>query len=109
MLWTHKKTELGDCFVDRAFIARHNVIYDSHGVEPNKFLRELMRRARFAANYRVVVCGAYAPWQTTMARAQSRGAAEGRAFDPGFFKKIYDTIYPAGELDEVHLHKFREE
>merc|ERR1711924_287201 len=59
MLRGYKVKEMTDAFVDRAFVAGYNVIYDTMGNEPNRFLRELMRRARSQHNYQVVVCGCY--------------------------------------------------
>ena len=44
MLWGHKVVEMTDAFVDRALTAGYNVVYDTMGNEPNRFLRELMRR-----------------------------------------------------------------
>jgi len=63
-LWGHKVLEMRDGnFVDRALLRGYHLVYDTMGNEPNKFLRELMRRARDLSGhqYRVVVCGCYAP------------------------------------------------
>ena len=46
MLWGYKIEEMTDSFVDRAFQEGYNVVYDTMGNEPNRFLRELMTRAR---------------------------------------------------------------
>ena len=54
------------------------MIYDTHGAEPNKFIKELVRRARACHAYRVLVVGAYAPLEATLARAAQR-AREARA------------------------------
>jgi hypothetical protein len=66
MLWQpFKKKEMTDAFVDRAFVAGYHVVYDTMGKEPDKFLRELMRRARGTNhNYQVFVCGCFAKAST---------------------------------------------
>ena len=51
--------EMTDAFVDRALLAGYHVVYDTMGNEPNKFMHELLRRARDLSghSWKVVVCG----------------------------------------------------
>ena len=107
MLWGHKVTQLSDeKFVDRALIRGYDCIYDTMGNEPNKFLRELMRRARSQHDYRVVVCGCYAPWETVRERGRDRAAKEGRHLDEAFAKVNFDVMFPDGQIDTTHHDKF---
>ena len=114
MLWGHKVVEMTDAFVDRALVGGYNVIYDTMGNEPNRFLRELMRRARSQHDYQVVVCGCYAPWPAVKERAGARATSEGRYLAEDFAKKEYDEMFPRaargslapGEADASHHERF---
>ncbi len=89
------------------------------GNEPNKFLRELMRRARTNHKYKVVVCGCYAPWDAVKQRCLRRATEEGRHAALGFVRKQHVTIFPGGGGEEsegaaaaistAHHDKFAEE
>ena len=94
---------MSDCFVDRALQGGYSVLYDTHGAEPHRFIRELLRRARTQHNYRVVVCGVYAPWSSAQERIEQRFKAEGRSTDEKMAKKTYDTIFPNGGLCYTHF------
>ena len=80
-----------------------------HSGEPNKFIKELIRRARSCHPYRVLVCGAFAPLEATRARADQRAREEGRHIADGFLRKMFSDIWPAGVLDTAHFDKFCEE
>ena len=74
MLWGYKVEELTDSFTDRAFVAGYNIVYDTMGHEPNRFLKSLIERARRChPDYKVVIVGAYAPWEECKARCLRRG------------------------------------
>lgn len=98
------------------------------GNEPNKFLRELMRRARSQHAYRVVVCGCFAPWASVEARCRSRATQEGRHAAIDFVRMQHNVIFPRdlaekvpkgatelpeplaeGKVDTTHHLKFTEE
>ena len=114
MLWGHKVTEMSEAsFVDRALIRGYDCIYDTMGNEPNRFLRELMRRARSQHDYRVVVCGCYAPWEAVQRRGRERAAKSGRHLDEAFARREFDNMFPkaaemaaAGRIDTTHHDKF---
>lgn len=114
VLWGRPGVPMNDCFVDRALVAGYNVVYDTMGNEPNKFLRELMRRARSQHDYRVVVCGVYAPWTIVHERSVHRATVEGRYIAEDFAKKEYRKMFPrweqlsAGEVDKTHHDRFAE-
>ena len=59
MLWQfQREDEMTDAFTDRAFRKGYNVIYDTMGNEPNRFLHELIKRARRNNHdYKVIVLG----------------------------------------------------
>jgi len=114
MLWGHKVTEMTDAFVDRALQAGYNCIYDTMGNEPNRFLRELMRRARSCHEYRVIVCGCFAPWEAVRERALGRATEAGRHLDEAFARAEYSKMFPRagelrpGEVDTTHHELFAE-
>mmetsp|Transcript_88638 Transcript_88638/g.275563 ORF Transcript_88638/g.275563 Transcript_88638/m.275563 type:complete len:353 (-) Transcript_88638:145-1203(-) len=130
MLWPHKSQEMTeDTLVDRALIKGYNVVYDTMGNEPNKFLRELLRRARSQHPYKAVVCGCFAPWAAVEARCISRATKEGRHAALPFVRKNHNLIFPRdlcerdekdpskeppeklkdGEIDTTHHYRFTEE
>ena len=112
MLWGHKVVEMTDAFVDRALVGGYNVIYDTMGDEPNRFLRELMRRARSQHDYQVVVCGSYVPWEDVVRRSEARVSTEGRCLDVDLARLKFDRMFPmaaglaAGDVDESHHERF---
>ena len=117
MIWGHKVVEMTDAFTDRALKEGYNVVYDTMGNEPNRFLRELMRRARSCHEYQVVVCGCYAPWKATRERTEKRTLASGRHVDESFAWKEYQAMFPKaaegeglpdGEVDTTHHERFAE-
>jgi hypothetical protein len=117
MLWPHKKKEMTDAFVDRAFVAGYHVVYDTMGKEPDKFLRELMSRARANHNYQVFVCGCFAPWEMVYSRGRMRALTTGRDVNVDFVRKEFDNMFPCaangqilpGQVDRSHHDRFEKE
>ena len=93
MLYGPKVVEMTDALVDRALCAGYNIVYDTMGNEPNKFLRGLMRRARSQHAYRIVVCGCYAPWPMIEKRITARATKEGRHAAIDFVKMNHNGAY----------------
>ena len=116
MLWGHKVTEMTDAFVDRALKAGYNVVYDTMGNEPNRFLRELMRRARSQHEYQVFVCGCFAPWDMVHSRGAMRALVSGRHVDDVFARGEFDKMFPrtasgliaSGVVDTSHHDRFQQ-
>ena len=113
MLWGYGIEEPTDAFTDRAFQAGSNVIYVTTGIEPNKFLKELMRRARYHHQYKVVVVGVYAPLKQCVDRCEVRGKEHGRFVGERFLKGEFEKMFPKddnGNDDrEAHYNKFMKE
>ena len=110
MLWGYQVEEVTDAFTDRAFVQGYNVLYNTMGNEPNRFLRSLMKRAREKPHgYKVVILGSYAPWDECKRRGKSRGEEHGRHVAEGFAKREYEKMFPKGECDRTHYDKFEEE
>ena len=65
-----------------------------------------MRRARSCHAYRVLVVGAFAPLDATLARGAARAREEGRHIAEGFARKIFSEIWPGGQLDTQHFEKY---
>jgi len=102
--------DINDCFVDRAFKAGFNIVYNSPRRAPDKFMRELMRRARSLRPYRVIVLGVYCPTDTAMKRCEHREMEEGRHTPAAFFDAVYNEIFPPDDTAHtVHYDKFRKE
>ena len=116
MLWPHKEEKMTDAFVDRAFVAGYHVVYDTMGKEPDKFLRELMSRARRNHNYQVFVCGCFAPWEMVYSRGRMRALETGRDVNAGFALEQFENIFRRangqlrpGEVDRSHHDRFEKE
>ena len=110
MLWGHKVQEMTDAFTDRAFKAGYNIIYDTPGNEPNRFIQTMLERARrMHKNYKVVVVGAFAPHEECVARCIHRAQKTGRYVSEAFMTRNYDIIFPNRECDLVHFNKFEQE
>ena len=110
MLWGFQVEEMTDAFTDRAFGEGYNVIYDTMGNEPNRFLHELIKRARRNNHdYKVIVLGCYAPKDACKKRYTERARTQGRYVDDAFATRNYDIIFPNGVCDEVHYDKFKRE
>ena len=117
MLWPHKEEKMGNAFVDRAFVAGYHVVYETMGKEPDKFLRELMSRARRNHEYQVFVCGCFAPWEMVYSRGRMRALTTGRDVNVAFVRKEFDNMFPRaangqllpGEVDRSHHDRFEKE
>lgn len=88
-------------FIDRAFALGMNVIYDTLGDQPNKFLQEVMRRARSLHHYKIVVCGCFAPLVQNLERARNRASEEGRVAADDYVKSTFKTIWPRMGMADV--------
>ena len=110
MLWGYQVEEVTDAFTDRALVQGYNVLYNTMGNEPNRFLKSLMKRAREKPHgYKVVILGSYAPWDECKRRGKSRGEEHGRHVAEGFAKREYDKMFPKGACDRTHYDKFEVE
>ena len=118
MLWPHKQgPEMCDALTDQAYKLGYNIVYDTMGNEPNRFLRDLMGRARSQHEYKVIVCGCYAPWEAVKQRSAARAEREGRHVAEDFTYKEHAAMWPravAGEvpdgaIDTTHHDKFEVE